>query len=366
MFGAEIAAIGISLPPQIKGNAELAEEMGQRRNRLLAERLIRPDDPRLEQFECDPDWILQRTGINERRVASGETATSDLAVQAARATLNTDPLGGGSPNFIIVATVTPDHPMSPPTAALVQNELELGGQGSPLKELVVMDINVACSSFLNALLVGYSLIRSGLAYAGLVIGADVMSRTANRNDRAMYPLLGDGAVCFLLKQTSPTADQFSSNGFLFGADGSLADLIITPVGGSRRPFLRENPESLLDPLDQPTALRMRGRELFKVVVPLIVDKIIPAALKKAGLVLEDIDAIVFHQANLRIIEAVVARLGYRGLVPINIDRVGNTSSAAIPLCFAEASERGIIKKGMRVLLVTFGGGVTWGTVLLRL
>lgn len=368
--GARIAAVGAFVPPRIVTNEELAAEMLRRREELETAGLIDPGDLRREQFEADSSWITLRTGVKERRRAASDLATSDLAAAAAAEALCRVGLAAGDLNFIIVATVTPDYPASPPTAALVQRKLD-GNFSAERRDcrlpILVTDVTAACSSFLAGLAAGYGLVRSGLAERGVVVGADVMSRVASRNDRAIYPLMGDGAGCFLLERTIDERDQFSPGGFLFGADGSLADLIMTPVGGSRHPLDAVDVSQAMHPYVQNHTLKMEGRKVFKLVVALVAEKVIPAALARAGVVsLELVDAIVFHQANLRMIEAVAERLDYRGVVYNNIERLGNTSSAAIPLCFAQARSEGAIRDGMTTLLVTFGGGITWGTCLLRL
>ena len=367
MFGVKITGMGCCLPEKVLTNAQLAEGMLKRRQDYVNRGLLAANDPRRDQFETSDDWIFVRSGIRERRLAAAEEATSDLAARAAAVALNEAGLNKEAVGFVLLATVSPDHLVSPPTAALVQHKLGLPvriGEGI-LRQCLVTDITTACSSFLTALAQGYSLIKSGFSRAGLVIGADVMSRVTNPNDRAIYPLLGDGAGCFVLEQTIAAADQFAAGGFTFGSDGSLADLIMAPAGGSRQPLNETNIATITDPLSQTHLLRMRGREVFKIVVPLVAKEIVPQALRRAEVWLEEIDAIIFHQANLRMVEAVVERLGYRGIVYNNIERYGNTTSASIPVCFAEAVEAGVIKTGMLVLFVVFGGGISWGTALLR-
>jgi 3-oxoacyl-[acyl-carrier-protein] synthase-3 len=313
-------------------------------------------NPRNDQFICDPLWIVERTGIRERRVADPSIATSDLAAEAVRRAIDSSGVRPDAVEFVIVATVTPDYLASPPTASLVQVK-------AGLPSVSALDVSAACTSFVKALEHGYTLIRSGCAKAGVVVGADIMTRIANHNDRATLPLFGDAASAFVLEATSLEYDEFGPRNFYSGSDGTFASLIEIPAGGSRRPLTVHD---ITDPFVPGYVLRMNGREMFKVVVPRLAHHIIPDALKKAGVAsLGEVDAIVFHQANLRMIEAVQGKLNYRGIVPINIDRFANTTSASIPLCFAEALESGKIKEGMRVLFVAFGGGLTWATALMR-
>lgn len=351
MQGVKVTGIGIYLPERIVTNEEIAEILRCRRNDFIAKGLIRSDDPRLEQFNCDPDWIRQRTGIRERRHAGPNEATSDLAVKAAESALKMAGLRREAVEFVVLATVTPDHPATPPTASIVQHKLGL-------PHTAVFDVSVACSSFVSALELGYSLVRSGLHKAGLVIGADVMERIISWNDRSMLPLFGSAGGCFVLEETSQAEDQFGPNNFSSGSDGSLADLIVTPKGGSRAAI---EVSTLTDPFDQGHTFKMQGRTVFKTVVPLMAGLVIPQALKKAGLRLEEVDAMIFHQANARITEPVVEQLGFKGVVYNNIERYGNTTSASIPLCLYEAIRDGAVKLGMRVLLVVFGGGLAWAT-----
>lgn len=367
MYGMKITGIGCYVPERVVTNAKISEILdGNLVSYLLDNRKSRlfkiPED--CEQFKTNAQWIETRTGIKERHFAAGDEATSDLATRAAETALKNAGLKKEAVQFIIVATTTPDHHATPPTAALVQHKLEIPVQNPDggLREVAVYDVSAACSSFIEALSLAYGLIRSGLYKAGLIIGADVMSRMVSWNDRAIFPLLGDGAGCFVVEQSSESEDQFGPDRFYLGADGSLADLITVPAGGSRQPITIKN---LANPLDQRHTIKMKGREVFKIAVGLVADKIIPEALNKAGIGIESVDAIVFHQANLRIIEAVKKRLGYEGVVHNNIDRYGNTTSASVPLCLNEALELGKIKAGMRVLMVVFGGGFTWGTALWR-
>ncbi len=199
---------------------------------------------------------------------------------------------------------------------------------------------------------------SGVVKRGLVIGADVMSRTTNPNDRGFMPILGDGAGALVLEECPYEETSFIRSGLYFGTDGTYANRIITRAGGSRTPATEEHVRNY------DNKLWMVGKTVFKEVV-LLVPQVIRAALARqgfGGLPLNAIDIMFFHQANIRIVEAVVKRLGYWGCVYNNIDRVGNTTSAAIPLLLSDAYRKGLLKQGMRFMIVAFGGGYTWGTV----
>ncbi|HEY4475250.1 MAG TPA: beta-ketoacyl-ACP synthase 3 [Candidatus Paceibacterota bacterium] len=356
MYGVKVTGAGSFHPDKVVTNEEISEILLARLDKYVTTGVLPKEGVKTEQFKSDPQWILDRTGVRERRHAAEHQATSDLAVESAKNALQMSGLRRDLIEFIIVATVTPDHLASPPTAALVQRKLDI--QSKP----AVFDVGAACSSFVSALFFGYSLIRSGAYKRGLVIGADTMSRIANWNDRKTLPLFGDGAGCFVLERTVLPEDQFGLNNFSFGSDGSFADLIQVPAGGSRKPI---EIQTLSNPFDQGHTLQMSGLKVYKEIVRLVSEIVIPQALAKAGLRLEDIDAMILHQANKRIEEEIIERLGYRGIVYGNIGRFGNTTSAATPTCFVEAVDLGIIKAGMIVLFAAFGGGLTWATALMR-
>ncbi len=365
MYGVKITGVGTYVPDWVVTNEAISRILQERRADCIANLIVSPDDPRLEQFASDPDWIVRRTGIRERRFAAPDEATSDLAVKAAERALQMSGLRKDAVGFVIVATVTPDHHATPPTASLVQHKLGIPSRApdGALHQLFVLDVSVACSSFVEALAVGYGFIASGLCKSGLVIGADVMERIIDWNNRAIFPLLGSGAGCFVLERTSAAEDEFLPNGFFPGSDGSLASLIETPKGGSRSPITAE---TVTNPFDQGHTLRMEGRSVFKEAVPLVAERIIPQALSRAGVELGSVGLICFHQANLRMIEPIVVKLrvaGFTGLIHNNIGRYGNTTSATIPLVYAEALEQELVPPGTLVLFVVFGGGFTWCTCL---
>lgn len=394
MPGVRICGIGTALPGtnvpgRIVSNTTLAEELLERRSALAQCHQIHnpdmgnPDEGNREelrrlwqQFETDDEWIESHTGIRERREAAPEIATSDLATTACREALA---VAGWKPtdlHFLLVATVTPDHLATPPTAALVQEKLGIPVlDRDGLHEIDGFDIACACSSFGKALKVGCAYIASGYYRRGLVVGADVMTRLVNRYDRSVHPILGDGGGALALERAN-TDSFFGHASFLAGLDGSAADLITVPVGGSR------------EPLDDPKTLRwdnqrhkmiMRGPPVKKKAERLVLPRadrdpngqpttVIEAALKKARLTLAKIDFVALHQANLRIdqpIEEKLRRLGFRGTVYHNIQRYGNTTSASIPLVLWDAWKDGSLQVGQTVLSLVFGGGFSWETTLFR-
>jgi 3-oxoacyl-[acyl-carrier-protein] synthase-3 len=350
-----MTGLGQYLPQRIMTNDDLAALLLANRQQLLDQgRILTPEQA--QQFETSDVWIQERTGIRERRIADPTEATSDLATKAGLAALQHSGLNKAGVQFIVMATVSHDFPYSPPTGALVQTKMGL------MPGTAIFDLSAACSSFIHALALGYSMIRSNLYQRGLVIGADKMSTTVNWFNRDFSILLGDAGGAMVLEQTDLTDDTT----FFLGADGNLANLIIAPAGGSKQPL---TPELIADPLNQPQKLWMDGKQVFKKMV-IMVPKIMHQALDKAGKTLADVDLLVFHQANLRIIEAVTERLQQQGLRPNavvynNIQRVGNTTSASIPLCLAEAYQQDLLTQGMTVMAVVFGGGMTWGTSIFR-
>ncbi len=353
--GVKMTGIGIALPDHVMSNADVADLLQARRATAVFTGRAHKDDPRLVQFDCDPLWIAERTGIKERRVAASHEATSDFAAAAVKMAIDEAGIIPDAIDFLLLATVTPDYLASPPTASIVQHKVGLPNASA-------FDMSVACSSFVAALEVAYCRIRSGCSKAGIVVGADLMTRIANPNDRSTLPLFGDAGAACVLEATSLAEDHFGPRNFFSGSDGSRASLIEVPAGGSRRPVSTHDIE---DPFIQPHKLRMNGHEVFKEMVRLLSSKIIPDALAKAGVSLGEVDAIVFHQANSRMIAPVVEKLGYKGIVPMNIHLFGNTTSASIPLCLYDALKSGEIKQGMLVLLVAFGGGLTWAAALMR-
>ena len=293
-------------------------------------------------------WIVERTGISERRIASEDEAASDLACHAAEKALNDGGVKPSDIDFIIVATVTPDM-LFPSTACLVQNRLGA-------KRAFAFDLSAACSGFIYALSVADQYIKSGMYQMGLVIGSDVFSKVTDWTDRNTCVLFGDGAGAVILK--ADTGDKGIVSSHLY-SDGTSWDMLYVPGGGSRIP----PGEDMINNRQQ--FVKMRGNETFKVAVNTMCASI-NDALKSNGLTANDIKLFIPHQANLRIIQAIGKKLN----VPmerfmINLDRYGNTSDASIPIALDEAVKEGRIEEGDNILLEAFGGGLTWGAALIK-
>lgn len=300
----------------------------------------------MESWGYDADWIVQRTGIRERRRAADCEATSDLAVEAARACLDQAGIDAEQVDLILVASMTPDSP-SPSTACLVQRRL---GSTAP-----AMDLNAACAGFMYALVTGMQFVRCGTAQRVLVIGADVMSRIVDPDDKKTYPLFGDGAGAVLLGAGSESQGMTS---YLLGSDGSGADLLYVPAGGSREPV---NGDVLAR---KRQFMRMEGRAVFKWAVRTVHDAS-RRVLDDARIAIEDVSLVIMHQANWRILDAVSCELGIEAeRVITNLDRYGNTSAASIPLVLDEVHRAGRLERGDRLLLSGFGAGLAWSAGVL--
>ena len=304
-----------------------------------------------KMVDTSDEWIRQRTGIVERRIAEDDTATSDLSVQAARLALKRAQIDPLNIEMILVATVTPDT-FFPSTACYVQ-------KGIGAKNASAMDISAACAGFLYGLDLANGLIISGQYDTILVVGGEVFNNIVDWSDRNTCVLFGDGAGAAVVQATEEPKGILSS---YIGSDGDYADidLLGIPAGGSRMPVTS-------DAIDQNlNKIQMNGREVFKLGVRLMPEAA-ERALEKANVSVDDIDLLIPHQANLRIIEAVGQRLGVqREKVYVNVDKYGNTSAATVIIALDEAIQEGRAKPGDLVLLVTFGAGLTWGSTLLRL
>ena len=325
LTGFEIAATGSYVPDTIVANEDLSA------------------------LGCDSDWIFQRTGILERRKAAPGQASSDLALLAAQNCLDCADVSAADVDLILVASITPDH-ASPSTACHLQRQL---GCIAP-----AMDINAACAGFMYALVTAGQFINSGASTCALVVGAEVMSRTINPADKKTYPLFGDGAGAVLLR---PTKDQ--SKGLLsytLGSEGCGGQMLCIPSGGSRQPLS-------VDALAAGDHyLRMEGRSVFKWAVRVVADST-RDCLAHAGLTVDQLDLLILHQANVRIIDSAVSDFGIdRDKVFVNLERYGNTSAASIPLALDEALTSGQLRMGDRALLCGFGSGLAWGTAIIQL
>jgi 3-oxoacyl-[acyl-carrier-protein] synthase-3 len=299
------------------------------------------NDDFAERLDTSDQWIRTRTGIAERRFADPDVATSDLAYAAAQAAMKTsdvDKVGA-----VVGATTTPDHPM-PGVAPIVA--ARLGWDAVP-----AFDVQAACSGFIYGLASAAGLIATGVADRVLVIGADLMARITNQDDRATAVLFGDGAGAVTLRRGEP--DELGAIGpFDLGSDGTQVDSLVVGAGGTRAP----GPA----PDDPARYLSMDGRDVYRHAVRRMTDSS-QRLLAAAGLTTDDVDRFVAHQANLRILMAVADRLGIPEERRVsNVDRYGNTSAASIPLALADAA----LRPGERVLLTAFGSGFTWGSTLL--
>lgn len=314
--------------------------------KYVPERILSNHD--LEQMvETNDEWIVTRTGIRERRIAAPEQATSDLAYEASVRALAAAGLTAEDIDLIIVATITPDM-LFPSTACLLQEKLGA-------KRAAAFDLSAACSGFIYSLATASSMIRSGLYKHVLVVGADTLSRITDYTDRNTCILFGDGAGAAVL---GPVPEGRGFLSFELGADGSGGPLLNIAGGGSRKPATAETVES------KAHYIYMAGNEVFKFAVR-IMGSAAEEALRKAGKTKEDIDLLVPHQANSRIIQASLNRLELtEDKSMINIDKYGNMSAASIPVALAEAVEQNRIQEGDCVLLVGFGGGLTWGSSVL--
>jgi 3-oxoacyl-[acyl-carrier-protein] synthase-3 len=304
-----------------------------------------------KMVETSDRWIVERTGIRERGSLPRGQATSDLGTLAAQAALENAGLEPSEIDLVVCATSTPDMPM-PSTAALVQRNLR-GGRPVP-----AYDLNAACAGFAYALEVIWDQMCSGRYRRGLLIGADTMTRLMDYTDRGTSVLFGDGAGAVVLESQEGEPRSQGIVASTIRADGQYWDLIHVPGGGSLRP---PSPYVLAQ---REHYMRMNGRATFKLAVQAM-EQVTKETAKQAGWSIAEIDHVIVHQANLRIIEAVGERLGLsEAQVPINVASTGNTSAASIPVLLDERNRAGALKPGDRVLCVGFGSGLTWGGVAL--
>jgi len=303
----------------------------------------------LEKFlDTNDEWIVTRTGIRERRIAAEGENTSDLATRAAQRALEMAGVKGEEVDLIVVGTITGDFPW-PATACLVQNNL--GARGA-----AAFDVSAACSGFVYALDAAVRRIESGASRTAVVIGAEILSRVVDWEDRNTCILFGDGAGAVVLQAHEGDNGVLSTH---LHADGSFWELLYQPGFGSR------HPASEAGIRDRLPFLKMQGNEVFKVAVRSL-SEVAQEALDANGLTAADLALFIPHQANRRILEATAKRLGVSDeQVYINVDRFGNTSGASIPIALDEANRAGRIKPGDLVLLDAFGGGFTWASALLR-
>lgn len=320
-----IVSIGAYAPPELLTNFDL-------------EKIVDTSD----------EWIRTRTGIRTRHIASRDLCTSDVALPAGRLALERAGMSADELELIIFATMTPDAPC-PSTACFLQHKLGA-------TRAAALDVSAACSGFIYALSVANGLITSGQFANAMVVGADCLSKFTDFTDRSTCILLGDGGGAAILKRV-PEGEGFQS--FYLGADGSGTHMLTVPAGGSACPPSEETVR------ERKHFIRMSGNEVFKFAVK-VIDESVREALDRADLAIDDVALIVPHQANIRIIEAAAKRLGIsEERWANNIRDYGNTSAGTIPLALNEAYETGKLKKGNVVVLVGFGGGLTWGASVLR-
>jgi len=301
-----------------------------------------------KMVDTTDEWIVSRTGINERRIASKDEATSDMAVKAARVALDDAGLEPKDIDLIIVATITPDM-FFPSTACQLQ--YKLGIEGVP-----AFDISVACSGYIYGLAIADQFIKSGMYKHALVVAAEKLSAITDWKDRSTCILFGDGAGAAVLGQVADGGIL----GVHLGADGSKGDLLKLPAGGSRMPATKETVEDRLH------TIKMEGNVLFKHAVKIMAEAAL-AVTQPLGLQGEDIDIIIPHQANLRILKALAKRMGVNPdeKIYLNIGKYGNMSAASSAVALCEAVEEGRIKKGDTILMDAFGGGLTWGALVIK-
>lgn len=304
-----------------------------------------------KMVDTSDEWITTRTGIRERRLAADHEATSDLATNAAKRALENAGVAATEIDLIIVATVTPDM-FFPSTACFVQSKL--GAVNA-----VCFDISAACSGFLYALETARHFLNGSHRKTALVIGAEKLSTLINWTDRNTCVLFGDGAGAVVLRSDDSESAPGRVLSSVMGCDGTLADLLKVPGGGSAKPITPDNVDS------RPNTIHMEGRETFKHAVTRMLQAS-EQALAKAGLTAADVNLVIPHQANHRIISAIAQRLGLTDEQTfVNVDKYGNTSAATIPVALDEANRQGRLKKGDIVLLVAFGGGFTWASTVIR-
>jgi 3-oxoacyl-[acyl-carrier-protein] synthase-3 len=289
------------------------------------------------------EWITERTGIKERRIAAPEEALTDLALPAARAALAQSRVEPKDIDLIVSATVTPDM-MFPTSSALIADEL-----GAP--DAAAYDLLAGCTGFMYALVQAYGMMAAGLAERALVVGGDVLSRILDWTDRSTLVLFGDGAGAVVLERVP----QRGFLGFELGADGGGGIHLSLPGSGSRK----------LEDASANGYVHMNGREVFKFATRVLVSSA-EAVLERCGVSVEDVDVYVPHQANVRILDHAAQKLGIpRERMVVNVDRYGNTSSGSIPLALAEAQRDGRLTKGDLVLMTGMGAGLTWGSALME-
>jgi 3-oxoacyl-[acyl-carrier-protein] synthase-3 len=312
----------------------------------VPERVI-TNDELATMMDTNDEWIRERTGIRERRIAAPGEALSDLCLPACRDALEQAGLDASEIDLIIVATVTPDMAF-PSTGAILADRL-----GAP--NAAAYDLSAGCTGFMYAVAQGYGMLAGGLAQKALIVGGDVLSRILDWSDRSTAVLFGDGAGAVVLEKVSGGGFL----GFELGADGSGGPQLYVFAGGSRSPATEETVAEGMH------FVKMNGREVFKFATRVLVSSA-EAVLAECGRSIEDVDVYVPHQANVRIIEHARQKLGIpEEKTVIDVDRYGNTSSGSIPLALADATADGRLRPGQLVLMTGMGAGLTWGSGLIE-
>jgi len=319
-----ITGIGANAPERVMKNDELAEIV-----------------------DTSDEWIVERTGIRERRVAAPDEALSDLARPAAEAALEQAGLQASTLDLIVVATVTPDM-FFPSTGAILADQLGA-------KDAAAYDLSAGCTGFVYAIAQAHGMVASGLVDHALVVGGDVLSKIVDWQDRSTCVLFGDGAGAVVLERVRDGGFL----GFELGADGSGGPQLFMPAGGSRAPATAETVA------ERQHFAKMNGREVFKFATRVLVDSA-EKVLDECGVPVDEVDVYVPHQANVRIIDHARKKLGIpEERTVVNVDRFGNTSSGSIPLALGDAEADGRLKEGEMVLMTGMGAGLTWGSALIE-
>ena len=312
----------------------------------VPERVV-TNDELSTMMDTNDEWIRERTGIRERRIAEPEEALSDLCLPACRDAIEQAGLTPEQIDLIIVATVTPDMAF-PSTGAILADQLGATAAAA-------YDLSAGCTGFMYALAQGYGMLAGGLAQKGLIVGGDVLSKLMDWSDRSTAVLFGDGAGAVVLERVADGGFL----GFELGADGSGGPQLYLPAGGSRTPASAESVAERMH------FVRMNGREVFKFATRVLVSSA-EAVLTECGKTIDDVDVYVPHQANVRIIEHARQKLGIpQEKTVVDVDRYGNTSSGSIPLALADAKEDGRLSAGKLVLMTGMGAGLTWGSGLIE-
>lgn len=303
----------------------------------------------LEKFvDTNDEWIRSRTGIRQRHIAPKDMPVSELCYQAGMLALEDAQIAAEEIDLIIVATITPDYAF-PATACIVADRLGA-------KNAAAFDLEAGCTGFIYGVVTGSQFVATGMYKTVLVIGGDTLSKVLNWEDRLTCILFGDGAGAAVLQ---PVEEGFGFLSSELGSDGSGGKLLLQPAGGSQCPVSLETVEKKLH------TLQMEGKEVYKFAVRIMGDVSLKV-LEKAGLTKEDVDLLVPHQANIRILDAAVKRLGISpDKVVVNLDKYGNMSAASIPVALDEASRAGRLTEGDIIVIVGFGTGLTWGACVLK-